>query len=168
VLALDDDGWKTLQHTYGSATDIPPALAALKASPGTDDRGVWALLWGSLNHQGDVCPASFAAVPHVIDTIANDPGAMSWQGFAFIASIEIGRVDRSFDIPDSLVADYAVAWRRIPPLIGNAFIEPRGNLHTRCVLAALAASQQQPDLADLLLEANEAELPEMLTWWRER
>ncbi|UPG89974.1 hypothetical protein L2Y96_21775 [Luteibacter aegosomaticola] len=168
MLSLEDERWATLQHVYGSASDIPPVLARLKASPSIEDRDLWDILWGSLNHQSEVCDASFAAVPHVIDAIANHPESAHWHCFAFIASIEVGRVTWSYTIPDFLVADYAVAWHRIPPLIGRACIEPRGSLHTRGVLAALAASQQQPLLAEVLLEANEAELPEMLEWWQNR
>lgn len=168
MLSLDDGRWSVLRHAYGPATDIPAALAALKASPGTEDRDLWELLWSALNHQGDVYSASFAAVPHVIDAISQMPGAVSWQCFAFIASIEVERAAASCAIPEFLAADYALSWHRIPPLIGAAFSEPRSSLHTRCVLAALAASQQQPGLAELLLEADESELPAMLAWWRDR
>src|SRR5947209_1490785 len=55
-----------------SAADIPPILRSIATDPGAPSttEGAWFELWSALCQQGDVYPASFAAVPHVIDILS--------------------------------------------------------------------------------------------------
>jgi len=71
MLDLDDPRWSDLTHAYGKASDIPDLLRQLDKLPlATGDAEPWFSLWSALAHQGDVYPASFAAVPHVVAMLA--------------------------------------------------------------------------------------------------
>lgn len=68
TISLDSPRWPELRHAYGAAGDIPALLRQLPhAAVGGDYRTEpWYSLWSALCHQGDVYPASFAAVPHIV------------------------------------------------------------------------------------------------------
>ena len=67
--------WQQLFHAYGTAADIPALLDAIEAFPAeTDWRAEpWFSLWSALYHQGDIYPASIAAVPRIVSTLACEP-----------------------------------------------------------------------------------------------
>jgi hypothetical protein len=68
MLPLDSPRWSELKHAYGFASDVPGLLSQLVAFPAeaTYQDEPWFTLWSSLYHQGDIYPASFAAVPHIV------------------------------------------------------------------------------------------------------
>jgi hypothetical protein len=70
-LPLDSPRWSELDHAYGKAAGIPALLRHLESfPPSSPDDEPWFSLWSALAHQGDVYPASFAAVPHVVRALA--------------------------------------------------------------------------------------------------
>jgi hypothetical protein len=71
VIDLDDPRWATLRHAYGSARDIPDLLRELEGTPPRRDRELWQNLYGALMHQGDIFPATFAVVPHLVRIAAS-------------------------------------------------------------------------------------------------
>jgi hypothetical protein len=74
VLRLEDPIWSELRHAYGTAENIPPLLSQLSDLPTDEaDAEPWFTLWSSLAHQGEVYPASYAAVPHVVSVLASAP-----------------------------------------------------------------------------------------------
>jgi hypothetical protein len=87
--------WTDLQHCYGPADDIPPLLeAAANGPPPSDARSEpWHSLWSALCHQGDVFPASYAALPELVDIALRREDATRWQAFLLAACIELGRHD---------------------------------------------------------------------------
>ncbi|WP_211371792.1 hypothetical protein [Marilutibacter maris] len=86
MLNLDSPRWSELQHAYGSAADIPGRLRELRDMPeAKGDSEPWFGLWSALAHQGDVFPASFAALPHVVDALAGQPHKASASYFQFPA-----------------------------------------------------------------------------------
>jgi hypothetical protein len=56
--------WRTLDHAYGNAADIPGLLNQLTPEP---EASVWEELWSRICHQGTVYSASFAALPALAD-----------------------------------------------------------------------------------------------------
>ena len=92
MLELSSPRWSELRDAYGSAATIPALLRQLSVLPGdTGNTEPWFNLWSALAHQGDVYPASFAAVPHVIAAIASAPERAPDVYFHFPAWIEICR-----------------------------------------------------------------------------
>jgi hypothetical protein len=57
--------WTTLRHAYGDASDVPGLLHQLVPDPEAE---VWNALWSRLCHQGTVYSASFAALPHLLQS----------------------------------------------------------------------------------------------------
>ena len=121
ILALDSPRWLELTHAYGPATDIPPLLRDLEGFPksrGSDEP--WFTLWSSLCHQGDVYPASFAAVPHIVRVLASAPTRADASFFQLPACIEIARFRKSIAVPSDLHEAYVGALRQMPALVAAA------------------------------------------------
>ncbi len=56
----------------------------------TDSPKAWDELWNELQHQGDLCEASYAAVPHLVQVyLATE--TTDWNTYALVASIELAR-----------------------------------------------------------------------------
>ena len=67
--------WKSLEHAYGTASDIPALLENIRGFPSEASwqSEPWFSLWSALYHQGDIYPASIAAVPTIVATLAAEP-----------------------------------------------------------------------------------------------
>jgi hypothetical protein len=170
VLALDAPRWATLQHAYGPAADVPPLLRAVAANPAVSSSadGPWYNLWSALCHQGDVYPASFAAVPHIVQALAANADGACFDFFLFPASIEVARNRRNVLVPEDLRSDYHHAIERIPTLASAASARPWDATMCRSVLAAVAAAKSQHSTAELLLEIDDADASEVLEWYFSR
>src|SRR5579883_1568825 len=68
---LDEIPWKTLNHAYGSAADVPELLRAL-AGAGQRQEDALYELHGNIWHQGTVYEASSYAAPFLIE-LATEP-----------------------------------------------------------------------------------------------
>jgi hypothetical protein len=68
MIDLDSPKWTDIPDCYNHGEKIPDLLKQLRLDPSpkspTDEP--WFSLWSSLCHQGTIYPASFAAVPHII------------------------------------------------------------------------------------------------------
>src|ERR1700750_2021368 len=107
MLDRDSPEWSTLQHASGSATDIPDLFRQHESLPNSEGNAEpWFSLWSALAHQGDVYTASFAAVPHVVRSLASDPSAASSDYFQFPAWVEICRQRHAITMPGDLAGDY--------------------------------------------------------------
>ena len=155
MLALDDPRWGTLPHAYGFASDIPGLLRQLEnGSTSVGQNEPWFTLWSSLAHQGDVYPASFAAVPHVIRVLASAPANSDVSFFQFPAWVEICRQRSRIPVPDFLSADYFGSLRQLPSLIAEAASRDWDAEYLACVLSALAAAKGHGLIAEAVLELN--------------
>lgn len=153
MLELGHPRWGALHDAYGSAAKIPGLLRQLSALPGDDGSSEpWSGLWDALAHQGDVYPASFAAVPHVIEAIASSPERVTDVYFHFPAWIEICRHKNGVDVPDELAAAYFDALKRVPALVASTAETQWNTAFTACALSATAAARGQHALAEALLE----------------
>jgi hypothetical protein len=121
MLSLDSPRWSELQHAYGPASDIPNLLRQLEALPSAEgDSEPWFSLWSSLAHEGDVYPASFAAVPHVVRVLSGAPASADSSFFQFPAWVEICRQKKAVSIHQDLRSEYFAALSQLPALVAAA------------------------------------------------
>ena len=170
ALSLDDtERWSELQHAYGPASDTPSLLRQLATFPPSNDTDEpWLSLWSSLAHQGDVHSASFAAVPHVIRTLATDPARADAAFFHFPAWVEICRQKSAVPIPDDLREPYFAALGHLPRLVGETAMREWDGDFLRCVLAAIAAAKGHGAVAEAALELQAEVATEFLDWFSSR
>lgn len=169
MLPLSSPEWSRLQHAYGSAENLPALLQQLNGFPSSDgSTEPWFTLWSSLMHQGDVYPASFAAVPHVVSALASAPNRAGFDYFLFPACVEVARVKGSVALPVALAPSYTAALARLPLLAAQ--VARPGLDHTlgQSALAAFAAAIGDVALARLLIEVERGDLAEVLEWYVNR
>jgi hypothetical protein len=65
--------WSGLTHAYGWARDMPTILRNMTASDESARAAGWDTFWGAINHQGDFYDSTVAAIPFLIEAVAN-PG----------------------------------------------------------------------------------------------
>jgi hypothetical protein len=166
MLSLDSPEWKNLRHAYGSANDIPALLQQLRDLPSSEgDTEPWFTLWSALAHQGDVYSASFAAVPYVVEFLAQDPQRADHSYFQFPAWVEICRAKNGIDVPAELAQTYTAALARLPGLVAVAASRRLDPALLACALSALAAANGQPEMAEAALELSSPEAAsEFLEW----
>jgi hypothetical protein len=128
----------------------------------------WYTLWSSLCHQGDIYPASFATVPHIVRALALAPERASYQYFLLPASIEVARVQKDVPIPDHLAQAYFSALAELPRLAGAAAHSGWDLDVCGSAMAAMAAATGQHALAELLMELGPNDIPAAIEWLLER
>jgi hypothetical protein len=170
MITLESTEWDELTDAYGVATGIPKLLRLLSDFPvGLDYKDEpWFSLWGALCHQGDVYPASFAAVPFIVAAIERDPSRASFNFFALPASIEVARNENKVLIPKSLEAEYFKVLAKLPTLALPLLRPHCDKTLCQALLSAIAAAVGQHDYAKLLLEIDSDSIPETLEWFYER
>jgi hypothetical protein len=169
LLKLESPRWAELNHAYGSAADVPELLVALADLPNAVGQAEpWFSLWSSLAHQGDVYPASFAAVPHVVEALARDPARAGSTYFHFPAWVEICRVRKGLTAPDDLRAPYFAALARLPGLAAAAAAAPWDDDRLACVLSAIAAAKGHCEIAETVIELSDTSAYGVLEWIREQ
>jgi len=160
MLSLDSFEWSRLTHAYGSASDIPRLLSQLETLPSSiGNAEPWFSLWSALAHQGDVYPASFAAVPHVIEALSRDPSRTPYVFFQFPAWIEICRQRANLEVPEDVAPDYFASLLRLPALISAA---STGNWDADLLasaMACLAISKGFASMAEVAFELNTENAP---------
>lgn len=170
MLALDSPFWSELRHAYGDASDIPALLSQLSSFPSESSYQdePWFTLWSSLCHQGDIYSASFAAVPHIVKALAGDPSRASMSFFLLPARIELERESKSTVVPASLSAAYSKALVQLPSLAAAAAQPAWNESICTSALAASAVATGNHQTARLLLETEQGDIPEVLTWLQSR
>lgn len=165
MLSLEDPRWSSLTHAYGSASDIPSLLRQLESLPGAEaESEPWYSLWSALAHQGDVYPASFAAVPHVVNALASAPEKADSTYLQFPAWVEICRQKNDVDVPADLHSAYFAALEQLPALIAAASKREWDEGLMVCALSALAASKGFGVIGEAVLELNSEVAAEFMEW----
>ena len=165
MLRLESPRWSELQHAYGVTTDIPALLLQLVSLPDSvGESQPWFGLWSALAHQGEVYPASFAAVPHVVGALAENPATAPAVFFHFPAWVEICRKRNGTAIPDDLAEGYEHALARIPALAAAASLRPWDEEMLQCILAAIAAVKGDVAVAEVMLELDSDAAAKFLAW----
>jgi len=169
LLDLESPRWVELDHAYGSAANVPKLLAALAYLPDAVGQAEpWYSLWSSLAHQGDVYPASFAAVPHVVKALASDPVRAGNTYFHFPAWVEICRVRKALTVPEDLREPYVAALARLPGLAAVAAEAPWDDERLACMLSTIAAAKGHCAIAEAALELSDTSADGILDWVREQ
>lgn len=168
-LPLDSSRWTELDHAYGKAGDTPALLEQLGAFPSSlNNAEPWYSLWSSLAHQGDVYPASFAAVPHVVRTLSNAPLKADFSYFQFPAVVEAWRQQKGVQVPEDLRVDYFAALAALPRLVALAADRDWDGGFLACALAAISAAKGYGAVAEAALELTPDVAPEFLDWFYSR
>jgi hypothetical protein len=167
MLDLQSDRWSKLSHAYGSASDIPALLRELKTYPPNEgyESEPYFSLWSSLCHQGDVYTASYAAVPHIIESLASKPARANWNYFLLPICIEIARSKGSGPImPPDLVEDYFRSLAQLPSLAALVAEGPLDETYCGTLAAAIAVAGGHPTLGEAILELEPDVVPKFLEW----
>lgn len=166
-MRLDDPKWRTLQHAYGDASDIPDLLRQLAVFPTRDDYTTepYFSLWSALCHQGDVYSASYAAVPEIVRLMDASPDRVHWSVLLLVTSIEIARnKGGASQLPADLADDYRSALTRIPSIVAAMGGQTWDELLARAAAAAIVAAKGHASLAEAILELEPAVVPKFMHW----
>lgn len=140
MLPLDSPRWAALRHVFGPARDVPSHLESLARDPRQPpDSPTWTWFFTALYHQGTVCEATFAAVPHVVEIAARlAPAERGW--YASVVGGVAGASDCEQRVSADIVQWYAAAIERARPTI-TEYIEtcPRNRTEMLYALGALAS-----------------------------
>ena len=157
--------WSGLRHAYGPATDTPDLLRQLSTLPSSEGSAEpWFTLWSSLAHQGDVYPASFAAVPHVVRALSIAPARADFSYFQFPAWVEICRQRRAVDVPDDLRQAYFASLAKLPSLVAAAADREWDQSFLACALSAIAAAKGYCTVAEAVLELTPDIASDFMEW----
>jgi len=169
MLELSDPRWGDLRHAYGLASDTPGLLRQLRSdSPSTGRNEPWFTIWSSLAHQGDVYPASFAAVPHVVRIFAGAPTTSDVSFLQFPAWVEICRQRNRVPVPDFISLAYFKSLGQLPSLIAAAASRDWDDGYLACALAALAAAKGYGVVGAAVLELNTKNAEKFSDWLNQR
>ncbi|HSI87141.1 MAG: hypothetical protein ACAI35_20340 [Candidatus Methylacidiphilales bacterium] len=172
MISLDSPHWSDITHAYGMATDIPLLLKGIEKdpSPPADARrrsNTWFHLWSSLYHQGDIYPASLAAVPHLIQIglRAVEHGPISGDFLMLPACVEIAHAigGRSAVAGEPITHSFHVAIKRLPDLVHACrAYHPWSEPFTRAACAAQSAAAGQHRFAEAILKLDEPAMRRLL------
>lgn len=165
MLALNDDAWSELTHADGEARDIPARLRELAGFPAGDARHTepYVSLRRALLRQNCVFTASYAALPHMVEMMADSPEHAHPGTLDLVVRIEIARSKGNGpDMHDALAAMYDAALKRLPEVIGALSRQSWDESFTRIAAAALAVSRQHATLAEAILELKPGKLADFM------
>ena len=168
MLSLSDPAWENYADCYGSGLRVAECLRALAADPfqtgEAGDGSVWSQLWSRLAHDGDVCLAAYAAVPHLVQIgagiVADEHAAIPLDYLHLPAWVEIVRLttDEAPDLPDELAAAYHDAIGALDDLaIGYALRSSDIDV-ARVASAALLVARGDAARAEVVLDWDDDDI----------
>jgi hypothetical protein len=142
MLPLDDPRWASYTGGYRVPYDASVPLRRLFEEGGTPE--LWDELWQELYHQGNVGPASFAAVPWLLEYIRRS-SELDWNPFGLIAVIEMERLRhcRNEPIPVELVESYNNAIALLPQVTSTHSQKKWSPILMQHIVACIALSRGQ-------------------------
>ncbi|MDQ8020792.1 MAG: hypothetical protein REI94_03070 [Moraxellaceae bacterium] len=148
--------WQQLHHAYGAAGDIPALLQRTETFPAETDWQAepWFSLWSALYHQGDIYPASIAAVPQIVSTLSQAPSKATLSFFLLPASIAIADNDNPVDAPAEMRESFANALAALGGFAAAALPTITDEHMAKAAQAAVLVSQGNFQQAGELLEAD--------------
>lgn len=153
--------WTSLQHAYGTATDIPGLLLRARAEPVSDDYRAepWYSLWSALYHQDDIYSASYAAVPELIEIARARGDAGGIEALLLAASIELRRHESAAPpVPVVVEPRYREALEAAPAVADAlAAASERPDDHRRLEIVNAVFTGDYPRARSLLDEDDEGE-----------
>lgn len=155
---LDDIGWKSLRHAYGSAEDVPGWVRGLvDADPAVREESLDAM-YGAVHHQGDIYDSTVAVVPYLIEALTA-PGLPGRDGIAkLLTSIaELGEWPDETELDEDgaemlrhAARANALAMAAAPALI-RLIDDPDPAVRAAGPKLLVAVAAKVPDLAGLLI-----------------
>lgn len=112
MLSFSDPRWEELENLQGyTAEELTDLISRLNQAQLLEgDHPVWEELRNVLGRpRSKPCTAAFAAVPHIVECISNDPSRAPSAYFLFPVWVEIGRVEHGAEAPSFLRSDYHAA-----------------------------------------------------------
>jgi len=169
MLPLDDARWSALSDAYGASSGIPKLLAHAEKLP--EDTGgdvePYFSLWSALCHQGDVYSASYAALPHLVRIVDENPDKFRWTLLLLVHAIEVARSEgRGPPVPDDLGDPYQKALARIPAIASGLLIGDLTELELRVIMAACASAKGFPSIGEAITELTPEITTRFLEDWR--
>lgn len=172
MLGLDDPIWRRLRDAFGLAFQVPDMLRQLADAPPSDDWRAepYFSLWSHLCHQGDVYPASFAALPHLVARCEADAAGTHWDVLHLAVAIENARLTKGMTVQEDFAQAYADAVGRLPQAASAMLLaQPSEPSLVGVAAAALATTRGHWFLSEVILEVeSEENAREVLTWLRAR
>lgn len=148
--------WHSLHHAYGSAADVPDLLRRIESFPHEADWQAepWFSLWSALYHQGDIYPASIAAVPWIVDALSKAPGKATLSFFLLPALIAIADNARPVEVCVGIRNRFTDAIATLGCIAASALPSVVDRHIAKAAQAAVLVSQGAFQQADVLLEAD--------------
>ena len=165
MLDLQSSQWRQLHDAYGSAERIPDLLGKLAGHPSytSYQSEPYFSLWSALCHQGDVYPAFYAALPHIVHVAEENPAKAHWDLVLLPTCIEIARLEgRGPELPPQLADAYNAAIVHLPKVIASMHEHQNGEAFARVAAAGIAISCGQLGLAKSTLELTPDVVPDFL------
>ena len=158
MLSLNSDEWPRLRHAYGQASNTPGLLRQVAADPRPqEDHGAapWEPLWSSLCHQDDVYPASYAAVPHLVEIARTTRGPIDFSFLLLPTCIEISRCKGLGPaVPEALAAAYHRAISALADCVCRHAADEWDGDMARVAAAALVVAKGHSRLGDALVNLD--------------
>lgn len=155
MISLDDKRWSELCDAYGSAGRIPDLIKQCEALPNDDgyETEPYFSLWSALCHQGDVYPASYAALPHLVRIVGENPGKFRWTMMSLMQAIEAARLEgRGPVISEDLKPAYMAALNRVVVVSSQLLANNLNELELRAVLSCVASAKGFGPLSEAINE----------------
>ena len=148
--------WNHLQHAYGSASDIPELLEQLNSFPKEESwqSEPWFSLWSALYHQGDIYPASIAAVPVIVSIVAVSPQRATLSFYLLPASICIADHVNPVEVNNQIRMEFKTAIAKLGQVAELALPNISDPDISTAARAAVLVSQGDYSQAAELLEAD--------------
>jgi hypothetical protein len=169
MLPLNDARWSTLSNAYGASSHIPKLLVDAEKLPEDSGRDVepYFSLWSALCHQGNVYSASYAALPHLIRIVEENPDQFRWTLLLLVHAIEVARSEgRGPIVPDGLSESYKMALTRIPAIAGGLMTGDLSEVELRVILAACASAKGFAPMGEAISELTPEITARFLADWR--
>ncbi|MFJ8019081.1 HEAT repeat domain-containing protein [Streptomyces sp. NPDC096311] len=69
---MDEVGWASMKHAYGSAEDVPELLRGLASACSQERERALDGMYGAVHHQGDVYDSTLACIPFLFELVGHE------------------------------------------------------------------------------------------------
>lgn len=169
MLSLEDPRWSTIDDAYGPALRVPGLLRDLEKLPPAKEMYAepYRSLWSALCHQGDVYPASYAAVPHLLRIVEESGAKFEPNILRLVHSIIVGRAEGSAaPMPDDLKDAYEKALASVPKVASKLLLEKLSISQLGALYGACVSAMGHPMVAEALFELTPEIARKILKPWR--
>lgn len=145
MLTLDDRAWKFLSGPFGIDENLPEAITELKSAYSKELLDE--IIWERIYHQDTLYENTFAAIPHLLELVANGADPDTQQDILCSLAVLISE-DANPPLPDTIPAEYRNNTSLAPEQVRSIYND------------YLHALQQLPALCAALLPEARLHMPE--------